>query len=132
MIRCLPYRIYLNADDTGQAEKLFERTLSALEPFKIDKADSEPGMNIAVLAASGSRPPLVAVHSRRKHRPDRYYAQDESRCVISPGSADMAGMVILPRLEDYSGMNREKLESVFREVCLTPGDMAAVKQRLCD
>lgn len=126
----LPYRIYLNARDSSLAEKLFERTMRALEQFKLDKEDSEPGMNIVVLAANANRPPLVAVHPRSKHRPDCYYAEGDLRCVISPGSADMAGMMILPRREDFSRLDSAGVRAIIEEVCLKPSNRDRLRETL--
>jgi hypothetical protein len=126
----LPRRIFLDASDTVRACHLFERTLVVLDEFKMDGTDSEPGMNIAVTASGVNHPSLVAVHPRIKHRPQCFYARDEARYVVSPGSADMAGMLILPRQEDYERLDGPKVESIFREVCLQDEQLASARKNL--
>lgn len=126
----LPYRIFLAAEDKVQAEVLFDRTLRALEPFKMDESDSEPGMNIAVAAADWERPPLVVVHPRARHRPECFYAEGEARRIVSPGAADMAGLVILPRPEDYEKLDQKDMQGIFEEVCLAADSLAAVEKKL--
>ncbi len=126
----LPRRIFLDATDSSRACLLFERTLQALDEFKMGETDSEPGMNIAVTAGDESCPQLVAVHPRRRHRPDCFYEQGEAHYVVSPGSADMAGMLILPRREDYERLDEPKVEAAFREVCLLGEQLAQAGESL--
>lgn len=126
----LPHRIFLDASESARAGELFERTLEALAEFKIEENDLEPGMNVAVIAGSDSRPPLVAIHPRSKHKPRCFYAQGEDRYVVSPGSADMAGMLILPRREDFLRLDEQKVELIFSEICLDPEQLAQVKENL--
>ena len=38
--------------------------------------------------------------------------------MISPGAADMAGLVILPRREDFARIDGHLMRRIFREVCL--------------
>lgn len=128
--KSLPCRIFLSADTVQQAGELFERALGALEPLKTEKSDSEPGMNVAVLGGAGGKRPVVAIHPRRKHRPECYYAEGRDKCLVSPGCADMAGLVIVPRLEDFERMDDTMLKDIFAEVCPTPEEMVQVEQKL--
>ena len=52
---------------------------------------------------------------RSKHRPDCYYEQNEEQILVSPGAIDMAGMLIVPRAEDYCKMNAEKVKDIISE-----------------
>lgn len=126
----LPHRIFIDATDSERAGVLFQRTLLALDEFKMQRSDTEPGMNIAVTPGAEGRPPLVAVHPRRKHRPACFYKEGEARYVVSPGSADMAGMLILPRQEDFERLDERKVNTVFSEICLAPEQLDRVEQNL--
>ncbi len=126
----LPRRMFLDATDSARATELFAHTMRTLERFKTEKTDPEPGLNLAVTAGCEGRPPLVAVHPRKKHRPRCFYARGDERYVVSPGSADMAGMLILPRREDFLRLDQRKVESIFSEICLGPEELARVEQDL--
>ncbi len=126
----LPRRIFLDASDSARAGELLAHTMRALDEFKMQENDIEPGMNIAVIAGCGDRPPLVAVHPRSKHRPRCFYAPGAERYVVSPGSADMAGMLILPRREDFLRLDQRTVESIFSEICLGPDQLARVERNL--
>lgn len=54
--------------------------------------------------------------ARSKHRPDCYYAEGEKKILVSPGCVDMAGVLILPREEDFNKITREDIDRIYREV----------------
>jgi len=37
--------------------------------------------------------------------------------VVSPGAVDVAGLIILPRQEDFEKINREMILQIYQEVC---------------
>lgn len=63
----------------------------------------------------GGRLRIVAV-PRRAHRPSCYYAEGEERMMVSPGAIDMAGLMILPRREDFDRMDEATARRIYAEV----------------
>jgi len=116
----LPRRIFLFGRDDFHARELFDRTLAALGRIRGENRDGEPALNLAVVrrGRKGEKPPVVVIHPRSKHRPDCFYFLDERRCVVSPGAADMAGLVIMPRKEDFESLDGRRARAIFREVML--------------
>lgn len=55
---------------------------------------------------------------RKEHRPKQYYAEDGTNRMISPGAIDMAGVVVLPRKEDFEALTIAELKDVFGQVSL--------------
>lgn len=53
---------------------------------------------------------------RKAHRPACYFAGDENKMLISPGALDMAGVVILPRREDFDRLSPMMLRHVYDQV----------------
>lgn len=53
----------------------------------------------------------IIVFPRSKHRPDCY-----GELMVSPGALDMAGLIILPRREDYERITYGQACSILREV----------------
>ena len=86
----------------------------------------EPEMNVVgwmqeagILPVSPDQEYRIVVFPRCTHRPACYTAQDaEQQYIISPGSLDMAGLVITPRGSDYERLTPEKAASILREVCV--------------
>lgn len=61
----------------------------------------------------------MCVIPRKAHRPACYTsaAEGEGR-MISPGAIDMAGIVILPRLQDFEGMTSEEMAEIYNQTAL--------------
>ena len=105
--------------------ELFSRLYEAL-PLKED--ETEPMMNI--VAWRNGEAFISVVFPREKHRPDCYSAEGEAQCLVSPGSLDMAGLLILPRQSDFEEMTTERAKAVLREVSLSDEMMVEVVKRI--
>ena len=105
--------------------ELFSCLYEAL-PMKED--ETEPMMNI--VAWRNGEAFISVVFPREKHRPDCYSADGEAQCLVSPGSLDMAGLMILPRQSDFEGMTAERAKAILREVSLSDEAMNEVVKRL--
>lgn len=51
---------------------------------------------------------------RSAHRPARYFEPEGQK--VSPGAVDMAGVLILPRREEYETLTHADIVSIYREV----------------
>ena len=105
--------------------ELFNYLYEAL-PLKGD--ETEPMMNIVAWRSEEGF--VSVVFPREKHRPDCYSAEGEAQCLVSPGSLDMAGLLILPRQSDFEGMTAERAEAVLREVSLSNEAMGEVVKQI--
>lgn len=56
----------------------------------------------------------MIVVPRSRHRPE-IYGEGEGKLLVSPGAIDMAGVVILPRREDFEKIDEDILGSIYRE-----------------
>ncbi len=110
----LPQRLYILSRDRSRALEMFENVSAVLRELT---GRDEPEMNLALCPRPGAEP-AVAIHPRGKHRPDCYYREGAGRRMVSPGSCDMAGLVILPRLEDFERLDGQIMEDIYREVGL--------------
>ena len=105
--------------------ELFNYLYKAL-PLKED--ETEPMMNIVAWRSEEGF--VSVVFPREKHRPDCYSAEGEAQRLVSPGSLDMAGLLILPRQSDFERMTAERAEAVLREVSLSNEAMGEVVKRI--
>lgn len=107
----------IQADDEQEAAILFRRLYEVL-PCPCD--DTEPMMNILCWTCAeekgGRAQWTIVVIPRGKHRPACYFAEDAEQCMVSPGTLDMGGLLIVPRETDYKGMTGEKMAQILREV----------------
>lgn len=57
----------------------------------------------------------IVIVPRRAHRPSLYFRPEGERLVISPGAVDMAGLLIVPREDDFLRLNEETAAQIYRE-----------------
>ena len=105
--------------------ELFSRLYEAL-PLKED--ETEPMMNIVAWRSGEAF--ISVVFPREKHRPDCYSADGKAQCLVSPGSLDMAGLMILPRQSDFEGMTAERAKDVLTRGSLSDEAMKDVVKRI--
>jgi hypothetical protein len=93
---------------------LIETSLEALDSFGND--DEEPLFNM--ISVHRSEFFMVYFFPRAKHRPDCYFADDGSRLSISPGSLEMAGIVVVADPDHYERVDAATTLTIFEEVTL--------------
>ena len=104
--------------------QLFDKLYKALDK----EAGAEAMLNIVAWRQEDNH--ITVVFPRRKHRPDCYYAEGAEQFLASPGALDMAGLMILPRKDDFETITQERAEAVLREVAITSEQAAEICQRL--
>lgn len=66
----------------------------------------------------------VAVIPRSAHRPECYPSSEGNensnikRLMVSPGAIDMAGIIVVPRLEDYQNITDEDIAKIYADVAI--------------
>ncbi len=77
-------------------------------------APREPMMNLLCLYGEGKW--RVFLFPRCKHRPEAYYRAGDGQILVSPGAVDMAGLLIVPREEDFVRLDAASVRNIYREV----------------
>lgn len=88
----------------------------------------EPPVNILASWAAGSWQVVVVLRS--KHRPGAYFVEGQGKLLISPAAVDMGGLIITPREEDFTRLNAEMIEGIYREVSLEPSVAVRILEEL--
>ena len=96
---------------------LFELLQSAMP---VVEGECEPRMNVITSFISGEGF-VTVLFPRAEHRPSCYYAEGAARRVVSPGTLDMAGLMIVPRESDYAAITADEAAGILGEVAL-PGE----------
>lgn len=126
MIRDYPCPAFLIRSRSHHVgEDMFGILCDAL-PVQAD--DTEPMMNIVAWLEEGTF--LSVVFPRRRHRPSCYYGEGDAQVLVSPGALDMAGLVIMPRKEDFERVTEETVRTIFEEISITDGQALAVTERI--
>ena len=110
---------------------LFNKLLNILPT---EDGQSEPDINLLAWRQSGGPAEkdsvVMVLFSRRKHRPDCYFAEGKSQMVVSPGALDMGGLIITPREEDYERMTPKLATSILKEVSITEGQAEQIAKKM--
>ncbi|GAB1414890.1 DUF4922 domain-containing protein [Paludibacter sp.] len=103
--------IVLESKDQTQLVSYFKKLYSEME---IKVGEVEPMMNIVSWYAEDKW--YCCVFPRKKHRPDRFYAEGEENLLFSPASVDLGGVCVLPQEKDFVKIKTEDLIEIFEEI----------------
>ena len=118
-----PVFIIRGAVDT-EIKYLFDKLYEALP----SQPNEEPMINI--IARYEDAQWIVMVFPRAKHRPECYYADNDSQRLISPASVEMGGLIITPRKEDYEQFTSQEIINIYKEVSLSDKETDRITERL--
>lgn len=85
----------------------------------------EPKLNLFVMLTEGR---YVAWLFPRTVRRPSCYGMGKDDFLISPGTVDMAGLLMVPRPADFEGLTPELVRRIFREVILSDTQMAQLRR----
>ena len=98
---------------------------AAIELLAEAQGTAEPDLNL--LATAHSEGLQALLFPRGAHRPACFFAQEPTRCVVSPGAIDMAGVLVTVRERDYHVLDRLAIERIYSETSLAPATAAAYR-----
>ena len=113
------------ANNVSGSVELFARMLSAMV---VVDGEKEPRMNV-IASYIPSEGYVVMLLPRKEHRPACYSANGDSQRIVSPGTLDMAGLVITPRESDFRALTAEEAVSILREVALEPDEVLHIVEK---
>jgi SpoIID/LytB domain protein len=106
--------------------KLFYRLLDCAS--MTISGEPEPKFNVITWFEAGEYRSLVIFRSR--HRPHNYFSEGPDHLSMSPGCADMGGVMVAPEESDYEKMTQELLAQVVSEVSISDEDEKSLIWRI--
>lgn len=94
------------------------------EAMEIHPGETEPRMNLFGRFLEGAW--RLIVIPRRQHRPWQFQAAEPERILSSPGAADMGGLFITAREEDFEKISADVLRNIYEQVCLSDEEVAEI------
>ena len=91
-----------------------EAFMALYESMPIVEDEDEPRMNV-IAFRKGEQVSIIVI-PRRAHRPRCYAAEGDRHYLISPGTLDMGGLIITPRIEDYERLTTAQALDILCEV----------------
>ncbi len=107
--------ISIESIDKRLVEKTFDNFYKSYT--KLMKEEQEPLMNLISFYEEeyGWR---IIIFLRSKHRPAVFFAEDETKMLVSPAAIDLGGVCIFPREEDFNRITKEQITEILKEVFL--------------
>ena len=93
------------------AAKMFYRFLDTLP---MNEGDKEPGFNCISYYRRGEYRTIIIL--RTSHRSHHYFSEGPDHLTMSPGCADMGGVLIASVRDDYDKLTPELLEEMLSEI----------------
>lgn len=72
----------------------------------------------------------VIIFLRAKHRPAVFFAEDESKMLVSPAAIDLGGVCVFPREEDFNCITKEIIADIFKEVFIDAEKLDSLAKKL--
>jgi hypothetical protein len=94
---------------------------------RVRPAEPEPMLNL--FATYAEERWIAWLFPRGAHRPS-FYGTERDNFLISPGAADLGGVVVSPRPQDFDRLTDEIVQTIFSEVLLPPESFAEVRRLL--
>ncbi|MDR0537699.1 MAG: DUF4922 domain-containing protein [Tannerellaceae bacterium] len=117
----------IDAETEDAASMLFRHLYDLLTKYL--KAEDEPMMNLFCQFSPSKGWTLILI-PRKKHRPSQFYVQDASRVVVSPGAADIGGLLITAGTEDFHKMDVTLIADIFRQICYSETELGMIIENL--
>ena len=116
----------ITSKKVSNAVELFNRLLAAMP---VVEGELEPRMNV-ISYYSATEGYVTVVIPRIQHRPACYYANDTSQRLVSPGTLDMAGLVVTPRECDFESMTADEATAMLREVAVSNDMLSSIIEKM--
>lgn len=105
--------ITLEGSDPDKLIDIFNRFY--MKMVKIQPDLMEPMLNI--LSYYNNNSWVIHIIPRKLHRPVQFFKNGPEQILLSPASVDLAGVIILPREEDFNKISSIDISDIFRQVC---------------
>jgi len=114
--------IFLEDKDMDTAARRIENILGQISQIY---GNPEPEANIGTVMSNGKY--RTVVFPREKHRPDEYFGDEDTRILVSPGFADMAGLIPCSRACDYEKISAQNIISIMSQVSISAENIGKIE-----
>ena len=104
--------LILRSNKASEISSTFFKIVENLK--KKQETAEEPLLNIISLFEKNKW--NIFIFPRKAHRPREYFLEGEKKILISPASADMAGLLITPKENDYNTLTETQIADIYTQV----------------
>ncbi len=116
--------VVIENPDISAAES---RLREVLEQLCLIYNTSEPEANIGATISNGKY--RIMIFPREKHRPMEYSYEDDRKILISPGFADMAGLIPCVLTQNYEELSADSIKSIMNQVSIPAEKIIKIKMK---
>lgn len=117
--------LIIRSGDEKTLEETLKKIISLLEPSQPDR---EPMLNLLGYYKAGIW--QIALFPRKQGRPTEYFADDFEKILVSPATVEMAGLLILPREEDFFKITKENICSIYHHVSIGNNEFHTLTEQI--
>lgn len=97
---------------------------------KVNKLCPDSSMRNILMFVKKSDLLEVLLFPRKSHRPSCYFETGGRQILVSPGAVDMAGVIILPREEDFDKLTVSQIEEIYSQVGYSDEELKELSNNL--
>ena len=116
----------IESDNKILTEEEFQKLYNSIK--KITTSEEEPLMNIIVTYSDKWR---VFIFPRKAHRPKQFFAEGETKILLSPAAVDFGGLLITPREEDFIKILKEDIVDIFEQTTVDEIMVEKISEQYC-
>lgn len=112
----LPYGFYsavISPDESGA--EIFRMMLGICGVDNVTGNPDRDLVNTYFWTETPGAPLRILAIPRSAHRPSCYGSDHPHQHLVSPGAVDMAGVIVLPRLDDFENLTSEEITTIYSE-----------------
>ena len=105
----------LKSSSMDELKIIFNLVINSLQVP--EEPNEEPMINILSVYSNDCWE--IMIFPRRKHRPDQFYSHGSDQLIISPAIVDLAGLMIVPREEDFLRLTGPIVADILDQVVIS-------------
>jgi uncharacterized protein DUF4922 len=109
----------------NNSQEIADWVYATLKELPLPEEASEPPVNIVCTHDRGDW--TLFLFPRSRHRPSCFYSE---KVIVSPGAIDMAGVIVLPRADDFERIGPAEIAEIYSEVSVDEDRVTRVLERL--
>ena len=113
----------------GSVSHSVELMSHLIKAMPVVEGEAEPRMNVVCFYKQGEGYMTIVI-PRSKHRPACYSAIGKDGRLVSPGTLDMAGLIVTPLEKDFLDITACEAESMLKEVAIDEGTVEWVVKNI--
>lgn len=112
----LPFDFYSAIITPDRQGMLTLKAVCSIKGTDIVSGIEDPGLVNAIFWMGSEGLLRAVVIPRSAHRPDCFFADEPYQRMVSPGTIDMAGIIVLPRREDFDRLSDDEIALIYSQV----------------